>query len=316
MIPAAPLVLSRRHALIAGLAACCLPVGKYGNAAEHTVLTQVAAGIYIRRGLDEDAAPHNDNAIANIGFVIGTACVAIIDPGGCLADGERLRAGVRAATNLPIRYVIMSHAHPDHIFGAGAFTADQPTFIGHYRLPDALARRGAYYQRGLDDILGSGRAGPVIPPTMLVHDHAELDLGGRSLMLTAHSLAHTDSDLSIFDPQTHTLLPADLLFVERVPSLDGSLRGWLKELETLKAVDAHYAVPGHGPVKLPWPAAATDEKRYFGVLLRETRKAVAQGLGIEKAVSTVGLSERSRWKLFDDYNGHNVTQAYKELEWE
>ncbi|MDB5393555.1 MAG: quinoprotein relay system zinc metallohydrolase 2 [Rhodospirillales bacterium] len=311
------LTLSRRRVLLAGLATYLLPfIGRTHAAATQMMLTQVAPGIYMRRGLDADAAPQNDNAIANIGFAVGTTAVAIIDPGGCLADGERLRTAVRATSTLPIRYVIMSHAHPDHIFGAGAFIADQPTFIGHYRLPEALARRGTYYQHGLDSILGPERAGPVVPPTTLVHDNLELDLGGRILVLTAHGVAHTDSDLSIFDPQTRTLLPADLLFVERIPSLDGSLRGWLKELGTLKTVDAHYAVPGHGPIKVRWPDAAIDEERYFGVLLRETRQAVSRGVGIDKAVATVGRSERERWKLFDDYNGHNVTQAYKELEWE
>jgi hypothetical protein len=50
--------------------------------------------------------------------------------------------------------------------------------------------------------------------------------------------------------------------------------------------------------------------------LRETRAAVKQGIEIGKAVATVGQSERGRWKLFDDYQGHNVTQAFKEVEWE
>jgi quinoprotein relay system zinc metallohydrolase 2 len=279
-------------------------------------LTEVRPGIYMRRGLDVDAAPHNNNAIANIGFIVGGACIAVIDPGGCLNDGESLRAAVRNVSELPIRYVIMSHAHPDHIFGAGAFVADSASFVGHYRLPEALARRGVFYQRGLDEILGPGRAGPIVQPTMLVHDTMDIDLGGRVLTLVAHGLAHTDSDLSVSDRQSSTLLPADLLFVERVPSLDGSLLGWLKELGTLKAASAHYVVPGHGPLKLAWPDAAMDEERYFGVLLRETRRAVAAGIGIDRATATVGQSERGRWKLFDNYNGHNITQAYKELEWE
>ena len=300
--------------LSAGLCACCMPSARGGTA--NMTLTEVGSGIHMRRGLDADAAPQNENAIANIGFIVGGTCVAVIDPGGCLSDGDRLRTALRTITDLPIRYVIMSHAHPDHIFGAGAFVTDRPSFVGHYRLPGTLARRGAFYQRSLDAILGSGRAGPIVQPTLLVHDTMDIDLGGRVLTLTAHGLAHTDSDLSVLDRNSSTLLPADLLFVERVPSLDGSLLGWLKELGTLKAVGAHYAVPGHGPVKLNWPDAAMDEERYFGVLLRETRQAVAQGVGIERAATTIGLSERSRWKLFDDYNGHNVTQAYKELEWE
>jgi transcriptional regulator GlxA family with amidase domain len=50
--------------------------------------------------------------------------------------------------------------------------------------------------------------------------------------------------------------------------------------------------------------------------LRETRQAIAKGVDIDQAAKTVALSERDKWKLFDDYNGHNVTRAYKELEWD
>jgi quinoprotein relay system zinc metallohydrolase 2 len=209
----------------------------------------------------------------------------------------------------------MSHVHPDHIFGAGAFAQDKPQFVGHALLPNALAQRGEYYRSRLEQILGQGKAGPVITPTMLVKDQSEIDLGGRILEVTAHGIAHTDCDLTLLDRQTGTLLLSDLLFVERVPSLDGSLKGWLAELAKLKSVAARRAVPGHGPTGVDWPSASRDLERYLGTLQRETRQAIAKGVDIGQAAQTVALSERSKWKLFDDYNGHNVTRAYKELEW-
>jgi glyoxylase-like metal-dependent hydrolase (beta-lactamase superfamily II) len=141
-------------------------------------------------------------------------------------------------------------------------------------------------------------------------------LGGRTLEITAHGNAHTDCDLSVLDRQTGTLLLSDLLFVQRVPSLDGSLKGWLTELAKLKTVDARRAVPGHGPTSVNWPSASRDLERYLGTLERGVRQAIAQGVDIGQAAKTVGLSERDHWKLFDDYNGHNVTRAYKELEWD
>jgi hypothetical protein len=57
-------------------------------------------------------------------------------------------------------------------------------------------------------------------------------------------------------------------------------------------------------------------RRYLSVLRDETRKVIADGTPIEEAVETVAHSERDNWALFEDYNGRNVTQAYKELEWE
>ncbi len=136
------------------------------------------------------------------------------------------------------------------------------------------------------------------------------------LALTAHPKAHTDNDLSVVDTQTDTLLASDLLFVRRVPALDGSLRGWLKELQALKSIRASRAVPGHGPASVDWPSSAAGLERYLNTLLTETRAAIARGVTIEEAVNVVGQTERGKWALFDDYHGRNVTQAYKELEWE
>lgn len=280
------------------------------------VTEEVASGIHIRRGVDADVTTRNEDAIANIGFIVGRDAVAVMDPGGSLLDGRRLRAAIRQTTHLPIKYVVMSHVHPDHVFGAPAFLIDNPQFVGHAGLPRALALRGGFYRKRLADALGKERAGGVVAPGMLVQDHAEIDLGGRVLALTAHGIAHTDCDLSVLDRNTGTLLAADLLFVKRVPSLDGSLRGWLKELAKLEAVSARRAVPGHGPTSVDWPSGAKDLERYLGTLLRETKEAIAKGMDLEAAVDVVAQSERSRWALFDDYNGHNVTQAFKELEWE
>jgi quinoprotein relay system zinc metallohydrolase 2 len=314
--------MSRREALLAGagvlwsLAAPTRSRAAGSRAAESLVTVAVAPGIHIRRGVDEDANAANGDAIANIGFIVGRNAVAVFDPGGSLDDGQRLRARIREVTQLPIRFVVFSHGHPDHIFGAAAFEQDRPEFIGHSRLPNALAQRGEYYRKGLEAVLGKGKAGPVVVPTRLIDDSGRIDLGDRLLLLTAHPVAHSDCDLSVFDSSSATLLAADLLFVARIPSLDGRLRGWQSALTSLKTVSASRAVPGHGPVSVNWPSGARDLERYLDVLLRETRAAVKRGMEITEAVASVGLSERGKWKLFDDYQGHNVTQAFKEVEWE
>lgn len=308
--------VSRRDVLI-GMGACCAcSVARAGSDSAPLVMREIASGIHIRQGVDEDATAANQGAIGNIGFVLGHECVAVMDPGGSLADGQRLRAAIRQITPLPIRYVILSHVHPDHIFGAGAFTQDKPEFVGHERLPGALAQRGDYYRARLEAVLGKGNAGPVVAPTLLIKDRQSLELGGRVVEITAHGPAHTSCDLSVLDRETRTLLLSDLLFVRRVPSLDGSLKGWLAELVRLKTVAARQAVPGHGPVSVDWPGASADLERYLRTLLTETRAAIARGIEIDKAPATVAVAERGRWALFDDYNGHNVTVAYKELEWD
>lgn len=306
--------ITRRDALLSGLCLCCAPRWASSAGTLHTV--EIASGIHVRRGIDEIATAQNDDAIANVGFVVGEDCVAVMDSGGSIHDGERLRHRIREVTRLPIRYVLMSHVHPDHIFGAGAFLEDKPAFVAHARLPDALSQRGEYYRERLEETIGKGKAGPIVQPTMLVHDRTQLDLGGRTLVLTAHAAAHTDNDLSVVDSLTQTLFASDLLFAGRVPSLDGSLKGWLQELAKLGSIGAKHTVPGHGPASVDLASAVKNLHRYLQTLLQETRQAIAKGIDIDAAPQIVAQSERMRWTLFDEYHGHNVTQAYKELEWE
>ncbi len=279
-------------------------------------LAEVAPGIHIRQGVTEDATAANSDAIANIGFIVGRDAVAVVDPGGSFDDGQSLLLAIRQVTELPIRYVVQSHVHPDHVFGAAAFQAEGPVFVGHANLPQAFEARGSYYQQGLEKILGVGRAGRLVTPSLLVRDQIEIDLGERRLTLTAHPTAHTNCDLSVVDRWTNVLLAGDLLFVDRAPSIDGDLRGWLSQLTALDALKVRAAVPGHGPALVKWQDAVGNLQRYLTVLLNETRAAIDRGMPIEEAATTVGLSERGNWALFDDYNGRNVIEAYRRLEWE
>jgi quinoprotein relay system zinc metallohydrolase 2 len=307
-------MLSRRQTLAAGFCLCCQP-GRL-RADTPAAFKEVAQDIYIRRGIDQNATASNQDAIANIGFIVGDDAVLVTDAGGSLADGRALRRAIHAATAKPVRYVLLSHIHPDHIFGAGAFLEDHPTFIGHHGLRESLAARGGFYQSHLNEILGPGRAGPIVRPTLPVNDALELDLGHRRLTMRAHAPAHTSTDVSLLDHKTGTLLPADLLFVRRSPSLDGSLNGWIAQLPALAALRPARAVPGHGPVTVDFPRAAADLSRYLTALRDETRAAIKAGRDIQAATATIGQSERANWLLFDDYNPRNAIEAYKELEWE
>ncbi|MBN2359291.1 MAG: MBL fold metallo-hydrolase, partial [Deltaproteobacteria bacterium] len=116
--------LSRREALALGasglLAASACGVSR-SAAATPLPVTEVAPGVFVHRGVHQRATPENLGAIANVGFVLGDEAVAVIDSGGCARAGARLLAAIRQITDLPVRYVIASHVHPDHLFGHAAF---------------------------------------------------------------------------------------------------------------------------------------------------------------------------------------------------
>jgi glyoxylase-like metal-dependent hydrolase (beta-lactamase superfamily II) len=155
----------------------------------------------------------------------------------------------------------------------------------------------------------------IVPPTLLVDGTLNLDLGSRTLALRAWPAAHSDSDLTVLDEQTGTLFAGDLVFLEHIPVMDGSIRGWLKVIDELTRFSARRVVPGHGAVS-DWPAALADQRRYLERLASDVRALVAGGKPISIAADTAAASERPRWQLFDDYNARNATAAFSEIEWE
>lgn len=280
-------------------------------------IEKIAPGVYVHHGQHKDLAPHYGGDICNISFVVGNKGVAVIDTGGSPAIGSKLRKSIRKITQKPILYVINTHVHPDHALGNAAFKQDRPVFVGHSKLAETMAQRKEIYLRNQAEWVGADAAGTeLIPPTLAISATDELDLGGRTLRLTAYPVAHSPSDLSVLDTSSNTLWTGDLLFIERTPSIDGDVPAWLEVIEQLRSVQAARIVPGHGSVAANGGAALDDEKRYLTTLLADVREAIKHGRSMEETIASAARSEESKWLLFDITNRRNVARIFPMLEWE
>jgi len=294
-----------------------LPLASAGGESEAFNLKQVADGIYLHSGVhvDFDHPQHAD--IANIGFIIGNDCVAVIDTGGSIAIGQELLLSLREISKLPICYVINTHVHFDHMLGNAAFLSDDTKFVGHQKLADAVEHNRDFFLQQFNADLGpTPNRDSIIGPDLTVDKTMDLDLGDRIITLTAYPTAHSGTDLTVLDQQTKTFWAGDLIFRERIPAFDGKLLGWLAVLEALQNEVINLAIPGHGTISNDWPETFAAEMSYLTMLQDDTRQAIAEGQFLEEAVDSIGKEEKQEWLLHEQHHSRNVTKAFTELEWE
>ena len=280
-------------------------------------VSEVASGVFVHAGALEDWLPANGGDIANLGFIVGSRCVAVIDTSGTPQLGLRWRAAIERTTRLPICFVINTHAHPDHVLGNAAFVGPDTRFVASAKFNAAMAAREPYFLRALSRDFGILLAREaLVYPTIGVDGTRELDLGDRVVVVQTWPTAHTDNDLTVYDRKSRTLFTSDLLFARHIPVVDGSLRGWLDTVQRLAKIDAALIVPGHGPTQAGGPGAWQPQQAYLEALLQETRAAIKARKTLSQALESVGVRAASRWQLAERFHRRNVTAAFAELEWE
>ncbi|ENO75806.1 hypothetical protein B447_18974 [Thauera sp. 27] len=284
---------------------------------------ELAPGVFVHQGRHQPWAATDADDVANLGFVVGSDCVAVIDTGGSPATGAALLASIRAATTRPVCYVINTHVHPDHILGNPAFAAlePRPRFVAHARLPASLAARAPFYLHALGRDTGATAGAPAFPAyEILVDDSLTLELGDVRLHLRAWQTAHTDNDLSVHVPERGVVFLGDLLFSTHLPVIDGRLLGWLAVMDALSGPNGglagHLVVPGHGHPTSEWARAFARQHEYLALVRDRTRQAIAEGRGIAETVEALAGTGIEGWLLADDFHRRNLTAAFAELEWE
>ena len=280
-------------------------------------LTEIAENNYVHLGKHVSIEDKENSDIANIGFIIGNDCVAVIDTGGSINIGMKLKNSAHKITKKPICYVINTHIHFDHILGNKAFVNKNTDFVGHKNLAEAINQnRDFFLTQFKNNLSPDAKRSDIISPNILIEESTQLELGGRTLTLIPFTISHSHSDLIVIDNKTRTLWSGDLIFRERIPTLTGSLKGWLETIEKIKELDVKVVVPGHGNVAASLDNAIKKQEDYLNLLLNKTRQAINEGKFINEAMETIDKDNQLKWILHDYQHSTNINRAYTELEWE
>lgn len=278
-------------------------------------LRQLAAGVYAVLGDTGRGVEGRPNA----GFVVTSAGVVVIDALASPGEGRVLLRTIRSVTQQPVRYLVLTHHHPDHTFGAIVFKRAGARLIAH---PD---RRTLANIDG-DDRLASDWTGVMgleqmrgfayaDTPDIPVRRDTALIVGGRRIAIVRPGAAHTAGDLMVWLPDDRVLFAGDVLVEDGVSMMvDGSSAAMLGALARIDSLNPRVAVPGHGRLATR-PATLVAATRCYVLALRETmRRAVAAGVRMGQAIDRLPPADRERPVSLHSRLRRNAVRVYSEME--
>ncbi len=258
---------------------------------------------------------------SNAGFVVTKTGVVVIDALASPAQGQTLLRTIRTITPLPVRWLILTHHHPDHTFGAIVFKRAGAKVIAH---PD---RRTLASEDG-DDAMVSAWTGVLglremqgfafadTPDIPVAHD-TTLTLGGREFVIDVPGTAHTAGDLVIWLPDARVLFAGDLLIEDGVAMVvDGSSGGLLAALDRVAALEPLQVMPGHGRIPAN-PMQLIQLTRCETLALRtKMRNDVQQGVSMSRALASLPPADRDRAVSRNSRVRRNAVRIFAEMEQE
>ena len=278
-------------------------------------MRELASGVYAVPGDTGKGVEGRPNA----GFVVTDDGVVVIDALASPRQGEQLLRSIRRVTDRPIRWLVLTHHHPDHHFGAVVLRKAGARVIAH---PDkrTLASEGgedaliADWVRvvGLDAMRGFEFADT---PDRPVTGTDTLRLGGRTIVVSHPGAGHSPGDLIVWLPKERVLFAGDVLVEDGVSMVvDGNSDELLRVLDTVSALSARAVVPGHGAI----PARAGDliarTRAYLEGLQSQMRAAIEKGVPMRRAMASLPPADETRPVSLNSRRRRNAVRVYVEEE--
>ena len=279
---------------------------------------EVVPGVWMVQGVSALGSSANRNFISNAAFVVTPAGVVVVDALGSPVLAQELIAAIGRVTTQPIRQLIVTHYHADHIYGLQAFKALGATITAHrdgrtYLHSDTARLRLQASREELAPWVDENTQ--LVPADVWVDAPTRFSLGGVDFVLQPAGPAHTPEDLVVVLPQQGVLIAGDLVFRGRVPFVGGADSGrWIEALQRLLSYKVAVIVPGHGPASASAEADLTLTRDYLRHL-RQTMGEAARNLEpFEEAYAKADWSRFEHLPLFRAANRINAYNTYLLME--
>lgn len=252
---------------------------------------------------------------SNSGFVIGDDGVAVIDTFQKVDAAKSLLAEIRKMTQLPVKYVINTHYHIDHVTGNGVFAEAGATIIAQKNVRDWIPTENKkFYGANITDAQKASVEG-LTAPTQVYDTALDLHLGSK-LILVRYDLGHTGGDSIVAIPDANVIFCGDLFWRHTLPNLiDASTEAWIATLETLAQMHPMFTfISGHGDI-----GTVEDLKAFQGYLI-DLRRLVSEGRASGKTGDalvddlTPKLKEKyGDWGAFNNFAKRNILDTDAEF---
>ena len=287
---------------------------------------EIADDTYMLFGNIAEVDEYNRGWNGNAGFVVTPEGVVVIDAVGTPKLGRRLISTIARVTDQPIKYLIVTHNHPDHAYGAITFKRlGGVTIIGHEgtrryidsgRIEHSVAYRKTFIPEDMADFA------PVLPEVLIGGERfsrQRFAIGGKTFDVYNAGSHHSYGDLVVHQVEDGVVWISDLAFNGRVTFMeDGHSRiaiesqDWL--LETFG--DARLMVPGHGSAQTPDFPMVGRTRDYMQRLRDKMGAAVENDVGIRRAVDEGDFDDWKQVRMYGLNHRPNLNFVYREMEQE